>query len=145
MFFNTDNTLGDLFDFGFGFDGTPNTNTTTTTESRDPHWLDIFNTASGLASQIIAAIGKRPTTQIGVGGVTALPNSLGQTGYYGTGQYPTTQQNPYGASQNVGQSVGSSLGSGLDGVFNWAVQNPLLVGGFALGVFLLFRDPPRRR
>jgi hypothetical protein len=155
MFFNEQGTLGDIFDFGFGggdygfglntgISIPANSSTSISNTSNNPAWLDVFNTASGLASQIINAIGKRPTTQIGVGGVTALPNATGQAGYYGTG-LQTTQQYPYGASQNVGTQVGSTLGSGLDGVFNWVVANPLVTGAFALGLFLLFREPPRRR
>ena len=133
MFFNANTdeaTLGDIFDDSNG----------------DSVWQQIFNPSVGLASQIIAALGKRPTQQIGVNGVTALPNVLGQTGYYGTGLYGQTQQYPYGgASQNVGSTVGNTLGSGLDGIFNWVVANPLVTGAFALGAYLLFREPPRRR
>ena len=123
----------------------------------DIDWNAIINQGFAIGSQVIGAVGKRPTTQIGYNANTDSIFAIGgaggtiASGYpvnYATNPYASNPYaaNPYGnPSLGVGTSVGSSLGSGLDGAFNWAAQNPLLVAGGALALFLLFKEPPRRR
>jgi hypothetical protein len=135
--FRADETMG----FDFSFDDFPH-NTNVATQTRDPHWLTVFNTSASVLSQFLASRGRYPTTQVGTSGVSALSSNSP----YGA-SYAAQQGTLYGAnaSQNVGSFVGSGVGSGVDGIINWAAQNPLLVAGGALGLFLLFREPPRRR
>jgi hypothetical protein len=114
-------------------------------------WNAVINQSIALGSHAISAFsGQNTGTQIGYnptqGGVFAITPS---TGYGPNYSYPNQQYpagyNPNNPSQNIGSSVGGSLGQGLDGIFNWMASNPLLVAGGALGLFLLFREPPRRR
>jgi hypothetical protein len=42
-------------------------------------------------------------------------------------------------------SLGGGVGSGIDGVMNWIGQNPMIVLGAGIGVYLLFKQPPGRR
>lgn len=49
-----------------------------------------------------------------------------------------------GAS-SVGASVGAGAGSFVDGVVNWVRNNTGTAALIGAGVFLLFREPPRRR
>lgn len=103
-----------------------------------------FNTVASLVSQWLTAYGRNPTTQLSPSGqITGIanPNLLAAYNAQTTQALATTQQPNY---QN-NSTVGGSLGSGLDGIINWAVSNPVYVFLGIAGIYLLFREPPRRR
>jgi hypothetical protein len=110
------------------------------------NWNNIINQAFGIGSQAIAAFsGKNTGTQIGYNpasqSVFAIqPNQSPRFDdtptYYAQGQQPAG----YGP-----QGVGGTVGSGVDGIFNWLMSNPLITFGGIAALFLLFREPPRRR
>jgi len=117
--------------------------------SRPPNWLTVFNTSAGLASQIVSAYGRNPSTQIGVGyagngvfTVQGLQRSFDD--------FPRAQASPYAnltpaqfAALQQGGGVG--LDDAAGSITSFISRNPLLVAGVAFGAFLLFREPPRRR
>lgn len=113
-------------------------------------WNAVINQGFALGSHAIAAYsGANSGTQIGYnagqGGVFAIQQTqpVGGLQPYGLANVPTYNgQNPSGG---VGAGIGSGVGSGIDTALNWAAQNPVLVAGGALGLYLLFKEPPRRR
>lgn len=113
------------------------------------NWNNIINQGFAIGSQLIGAFGKNPTQQVAYNtsqGIFAIGNTQGQPQY-------AQVQNPYAglttqqiAALQSGQSgIGSSVGSGIDGIFNWLMSNPLITFGGIAGLYLLMREPPRRR
>lgn len=105
-------------------------------------WNNVINQGFALASQGFNAFGGQNTgTQFaqGSGGIFALTS---RPSYDDSYRYtPTTQQ--YAVANSAG--VGGTVGSGVDGIFNWLMSNPLITFGGIAGLYLLFREPPRRR
>jgi hypothetical protein len=105
-----------------------------------PYWWDGvialisqgFNTWGGATtgSQVVSSGGR-------IQAITNPTPTGGGAGYPPPG-YPPPGYPPPG-------SVGGGVGSGLDGALSWGTQNPLLVGGIAIGVYLLMKEPPRGR
>lgn len=133
----------------FGFDGNLGFDT-----FEDPisnpnpiNWNAIIQQAFAVGSHAISAFsGQNTGTQVGYntgqGGVFAIQPNVQTSGYTQTNPYANMTPQQIQAYQN---SVGGGVGSGIDGALSWVTQNPLLVGGIALGAYLLFKDPPRSR
>ncbi len=103
-----------------------------------------FNTVASLVSQWLTAYGRNPTTQLSPSGqITGIanPNLLAA---YNAQTQQTQALAPY-QNQNLNNSPGGALGSGLDGIITWATNNPIYVFLGIAGVYLLMREPPRRR
>ncbi len=109
-------------------------------------WNNIINQAFGVGSQAISAFsGRNSGTQIGYNPASQSVFAIQASNtrgfdetpiYYAQGQ----QQAGYGP-----QGVGGTVGSGVDGIFNWLMSNPLITFGGIAGLYLLFKEPPRRR
>lgn len=112
------------------------------------NWNAILQQAFAVGSHAISAFsGQNTGTQVGYntgqGGVFAIqPNVQNNAGGYATNPYAGMTAEQQIAYQ---KSIGGGVGSGIDGALSWVTQNPLLVGGIALGAYLLFKDPPRSR
>lgn len=106
-----------------------------------------FGAIISLISQGLGGWTRNPTSQIVVNGgqVSALPTFQAQANM-SVPQYQT--YSPPLGSTAVGTpaaSAGGAVGSGIDGILQWAMANPLFVFLGIGGMFLLFREPPRRR
>jgi len=133
------------------FDGTMGDWPVYNPNGRPPNWLTVFNQSVGLASQAISAWGGNPSTQIGQqysGGVFTIQ---GLRPVYDDRMVPYANSgtqipmNYGGQPQNVGSAVGRGVGSGIDAALAWATSNPMFVIGTGLALYLLFKEPPRRR
>lgn len=110
-------------------------------------WQSVINQGFGITSQILASRGKYPTQQIGAGGTP-----IGG-GYSPAAQLQAQAQVQQAiAQQSANQAVGlrgGNGGVGLDdaatSITSFVQRNPLLVGGGVLALYLLMREPPRRR
>ena len=107
------------------------------------NWNNVLNQGFALASQAFNSFGgKTVGTQFAsnpsAGGVFALQS---QPAYDDTYQYTPAA----GQIQTTAGGVGGTVGSGVDGIFNWLMSNPLITFGGIAGLYLLFREPPRRR
>lgn len=103
-------------------------------------WNAIINRGFDLGSQFMQSYGGRTvgTQTYGSGGqvfaVQAKP------------AYDDSYQYTMPANANMqGGGVGSTVGGGVDGIFNWLMSNPLITFGGIAALYLLFREPPRRR
>ena len=132
------------------FDGTMGDWPVYNPNTRPPNWLTVFNQSVGLASQAMSAWGRNPSTQIGQqysGGVFTIQ---GLRPVYDDRMIPYANSGTqvpmnYGQPQNVGSAVGRGVGSGIDAALAWATSNPMFVIGTGLALYLLFKEPPRRR
>lgn len=103
-------------------------------------WNQIINRSFDLGSQFMQSYGGRTvgTQTYGSGGqvfaIQAKPS------YDDSYQYTL----PNAAVQTAG-GVGGTVGSGVDGIFNWLMANPLITFGGIAALYLLFKEPPRRR
>lgn len=109
-------------------------------------WNSIIQQGFAVGSQAINAwSGQNGGVQVGYnpaqGGVFAIQSNQPNQPVY---QDPRVNMTPQ-QLQAYNNSIGGGVGSGIDGALNWVTQNPLLVGGVALGAYLLFKDPPRSR
>ncbi len=105
-----------------------------------------FGAIISLISQGLGGWTRNPTSQIVVNGgqVTALPTYQAQANM-SVPQYQTYSP-PLGSQVGVpAASAGGAVGSGIDGILQWATANPIFVFLGIGGLFLLFREPPRRR
>jgi hypothetical protein len=107
----------------------------------------IFNTSAAIASQIIASLGRRGTTQLtNSGDIRAISP-------YGSGGMTPEEQMVLMAQSQMRQQQQNrnddpdttAAGEGIDGIINWAKRNPMWVlGGLAAGI-LYFKQPKRFR
>lgn len=134
-------TLGLLMPLPDDWPMPSNSNVQVTTSSRPPNWLSVFNTSAALASQAIGAWGRNPTTQIGSGGVF----QIGGGATAGNFPNPYSGLTPQQLSAMQSGGVGGTIGGGVDGIVNWLMANPVITFGGIAALFLLFREPPRRR
>lgn len=115
-------------------------------------WNAVINQGFAVGSQAINAFsGAHGGAQVGYnsgsGGIFAI-QATPRNNFDDTTRYQTA--NPY-AGLNAQQiaSLQSRGGLGLDdaagSITGFVQRNPLLVGAAALGAFLLFKEPPRRR
>lgn len=111
-------------------------------------WQSVINQGFAIGSQIVGAIGKRPTTQIASGqsGIFAVNPPAGAYSEMPPGYYQLASQQQT-AALLAAQQNRSGLGAddALGSVLSFVQRNPLFVGAIALGLFLLFKEPPRRR
>jgi hypothetical protein len=109
--------------------------------------LDKFlTTGSSIGSQLIAAFGQRPTQQVSYGTPTIIPNLINQQPQQQQYYAPTQQQQQAAMQQYYAANTpGAGIGSGIDGIFDWIQQNPMIVIAGAAGFYLLMRQPPGRR
>lgn len=133
------------------FDGTMGDWPVYNPNTRPPNWLTVFNQSVGLASQAISAWGRNPSAQIQQqysGGVFTIQ---GLRPVYDDRLVPYANSgtqvpmNYGGQPQNVGSAVGMGVGTGIDAALGWATSNPMFVIGAGLALYLLFKEPPRRR
>lgn len=112
------------------------------------NWNDIINQAFGIGSQAISAYsGQNTGTQIGynpqsqsVFAIHQNPRNFDDR----VGGYPQTYTpQQYAAMQQGG--AGATVGGGIDGIFNWLMANPVITFGGIAALYLLFKEPPRRR
>ena len=108
-------------------------------------WGNVINQGFALASQAFNSFGGRTVgTQFGYnptkGGIYALavPAYEGPGG--GIGDATRTAQ-----KNEEDRGPGSTLGSGLDGVLGWLMANPVITFGGVAALYLLFKEPPRRK
>lgn len=109
-------------------------------------WNSIIQQGFAVGSQAINAwSGQNGGVQVGYnpaqGGVFAIQSNQPNQQPY---QNPYANMSPQ-QIQAYNNSLGGGVGSGIDGALDWVTKNPLLVGGIALGAYLLFKDPPRSR
>ena len=118
--------------------------------TRPPNWLTVFNQSVGLASQAISAWGRNPSTQVGQqysGGVftiQAIRPAYDDTTMYQRG----IQTNPYAGftpDQLAALQRGGAAEDALGSIGNFVSAHPLMVFGGIAALFLLFKEPPRRR
>lgn len=104
-------------------------------------WNSIINRGFDLGSQFMQSYGGRTvgTQTYGSGGQVFAVQS--KPSYDDSYQYTV----PTGGMQSVGGGVGGTVGSGVDGIFNWLMSNPLITFGGIAALYLLFKEPPRRR
>ena len=111
------------------------------------NWNNIWNNIFGVGSQAIAAWGNNPTQQVGNYGTVGIgqgysPAAIGQS-YAQIAAANAQQQAMYGSGRPQSQA------NSLDGIFgsltNTISNNPLIFAGAAVGLYLLFRQPPGRR
>lgn len=112
--------------------------------------LDKFLTiGNNIGSQLIAAFGRQPTQQVGYGNFSIVPNTTAQYNAQAAQYNAQAQQNAaqqyYAQQAAYGSTPGGAVGSGLDGIVNWATQNPLIVLGAVGALILLYKQPPGRR
>lgn len=109
-------------------------------------WNAIINQGFGLGSQAISAFsGRNSGTQIGYNssqGVFAINPGGSGGGYRGYDEMATYA--PGGGRMPVAAG-GVGLDDAAGSVMGFVERNPLLVGAVAVGAYLLFREPPRRR
>jgi hypothetical protein len=129
MFFNTFDDFGNSAAF----------NTGATID-----WSAIISRGFDLGSQAIAAWGRNPTTQ---SAYDPRNNSVFQLSPNQSGSYSSPYSNltPQQLAALQSGGVGSTVGSGVDGIFNWLMSNPVITFGGLAALYLLFREPPRRR
>jgi hypothetical protein len=105
----------------------------------DIDWNSIINRSFDLGSQFMQSYGGR---------------TVGTQTYGSGGQIFAVQTKPsyddsyqYAVPTNVQQSagVGGTVGGGVDGIFNWLMANPVITFGGIAALYLLFKEPPRRR
>lgn len=108
--------------------------------------MQVFNTTASLVSQILQGWAKNPTNQVAVGGVGVIPNpGVLATQAQAQAQAAAAQQyNPATGQRYSSNSPGGALGSGLDGIINWATNNPIPVFLIIGGIVLFMRDPKKR-
>lgn len=110
-------------------------------------WNSIINQSFAIGSQAIAGWGRNPTTQIahnqsqGVFAIQSNPNQSYQQQTYN----PYANMTPAEYEQYKKNTLGGGLGSGLDQTIKWATENPMIVFAAIAGVYLLMREPPKRR
>jgi len=108
-----------------------------------------WNTAIAAISQYLTAYGRNPTTQISPSGqITGIANPNLIAGY--NAQIATTQAlAPYQGNQpggGVGNQAINTASNFLDGIAaSFGVSTSTLVIFGSLGIYLLLREPPRRR
>lgn len=131
-------TMGFL-DFGFEDFGNPN-------GGHGIDWQSIINAGFSIGSQAIGAWGHNPTQQINVGGFPVGQGYSPQAILQAQAANTAAQNAALYAQQHGGAGAG---GVGLDdaatSITSFITRNPLLVAGGVLGLFLLMREPPRRR
>lgn len=103
----------------------------------------VINQAFGIGSQVIGAWGRNPTQQVGAGGTP-----IGQ-GYSPAAIISGMNQQQQLSNQQISLKEQSRQTNSLDAIFgsitNTISSNPMIFLGLGVGLFLLFRDPPRRR
>lgn len=104
-------------------------------------WNSIINRGFDLGSQFMQSYGGRTvgTQTYGSGGQVFAVQA--KPAYDDSYQYTM----PANTNMQGGGGVGSTVGGGVDGIFNWLMANPLITFGGIAGLYLLFREPPRRR
>lgn len=109
-------------------------------------WQSIVNQGFNAASQIFSAWGRNPSQQVlngqPIGGGYSPSQVLGAAGQL--------QNNALTAQQQAALLAGNQTRSNsLDGIFGSLTttisNNPLIFAAGAVGLYLLFREPPRRR
>lgn len=113
-------------------------------------WNAIINQGFAFGSQALNSFGGRTVgTQFGYnptqGGVFAIQPSATQGYSGGYTEYPYSQMTPAQQQQAYQRSLGGGVGSGVDGILQWASDNPMIVLGGAVALYLLFKEPPRGR
>lgn len=109
-------------------------------------WNAIINQAFAVGSHAISAFsGQNTGTQVGYNrsqGVFAIQGRPPeQSGY--TNPYAGMSPEQIAALQR--SQSGGGLDSGLNAALNWISNNPLVLAGVGVGLYLLMREPPRSR
>lgn len=133
MFLNQNQTLGN----------------DTSSGSNRIDWNAIINQGFAIGSQAINAYSGRTTgTQIGYNASNRSIFAIQQTPNYDD-RFPGVGFANAALNPAVQYGAGGPGAVGLDdaatSITTYIARNPLLVGGIALGAFLLFREPPSRR
>lgn len=116
---------------------------------------NVFDSSVGLASQLISAFGRNPNQQItGSNSVQALVAPQ-QTAGYGTAGQKTAEQAAFAEQQRLaalrgtdgaGKKAVETATSFLDGIAeSFGISTTTLAIGGAIGAYLLFKQPPKRR
>lgn len=123
------------------------------TYSSGINWNNIINQGFGIGSQLISAFsGQHGGTQIGynpasqsVFAITPTRSNYDDGPVYASANSPYATLTPQQVAALQQGGVGSTVGSGVDGIFNWLMSNPLITFGGIAALYLLFREPPRRK
>lgn len=141
MFFNGPDTMGfgpDVFGNGNEY---PNS-------GGGLDWQSIINQGFGAASQIFAAWGRNPTQQTGVGGVP-IGGGYSPAQILGAAGSLNQSSNMNAANAAALAAANANRSNSLDSIFGNLTytiqQNPLIFAAGAVGLYLLFREPPRGR
>lgn len=112
-------------------------------------WQSVINQGFAVGSQAIAAFGKKPSTQVaaGPGGVFSINPANPTYSQVPPGYYDIAAQQQTAALLAAQQQNRNGLGAddAIGSVLQFVQRNPLFVGAIALGLFLLFKEPPKRR
>ena len=109
------------------------------------NWSNIINQGFGIGSQAISAYsGQNSGTQIGYNPASQSVFAITPSNQMNPGGY----QNPYaaaGPSGSFGPAGGGIAEDAFGGITSFISRNPLPIAAGLLGVYLLMREPPRRR
>lgn len=110
------------------------------------NWNAVINQGIALGSHAISAFsGQHTGTQIGYnvsqGGVFAITPRYDETPYYGGGYGNLSPQQLAALQAAQGGVAEDALGS----ITRFVSDHPIMIGGIVLGLYLLNREPPRRR
>lgn len=107
------------------------------------NWTNVINQGFGIGSQAISAFsGQNSGTQIGYNPASQSVFAITPSNQLSPGGYA-----PYPASAGS-QGFGPSGGVAEDAfgsLTGFVSRNPLIIAAGALGVYLLMKEPPRRR
>lgn len=114
------------------------------------NWGSVINQGFGLASQIIGAWGRNPTQQIGYGGVTGIgqgysPAAINQSQAQIQAAIAQQQQAALLANRTGGVGGSGVAEDFLGSLTSFVSRNPVPVFGGIFALYLLMREPPRRR
>jgi hypothetical protein len=104
-----------------------------------------FDTVATLVSQFLGSRGRYQTSQVlaGGNGPTSVPINYGNQPAY---QNPYAQMTPAQlAAYQRGLNPNGVAESAFSGISDFIGKNPVPVLLGAIGIYLLFREPPRRR
>lgn len=153
QYYNLDaDTMGlPYFDYG-GWENAPDSGSTPSTGSGGgwggDDWRHLIDRGFNAASQIFSAWGRRPTQQTGYGG-RAIGGGYSPAEVARAEAEAAAARNAYLRDPLGGTPDRPGNRNSLDGIFNSLTktlqENPMIFAAGALGLYLLMREPPRRR
>lgn len=104
---------------------------------------DIFSGSLGIGSQLISGFGKNRTQQIGYSpGNQSIFAVQTDSRNYDDRPIPLPYPNQYGPGTGQGSGIAEDFFGSITGIIS---RNPLPIAAGIFGLYLLMREPPRRR